>query len=72
MPFMDSQAGRETYGSGRYLDIEEQPEGNSIYLIDFNAAYNPYCAYGKGYSCPMTPRENRLGIPIPVGEKSFH
>jgi uncharacterized protein len=67
IPFIDSQAGRETYASGRYLDIEEHSD--DIYLVDFNAAYNPYCAYGKAYSCPMAPRENRLKIPIPAGEK---
>lgn len=69
MPFMDSRTGRETYGAGRYLDIEESPDG--IYTIDFNAAYNPSCAYGKAYSCPITPRENRLKTTIPVGEKSL-
>jgi uncharacterized protein len=67
LPFADSQSGSVTYGAGRYLDIEENKEG--IYIVDFNAAYNPFCAYGKSYSCPMTPRENRLRIPIPAGEK---
>jgi uncharacterized protein len=67
IPFIDSLAGRETYGAGRYLDIEENKEG--IYIVDFNAAYNPFCAYGKAFSCPMAPRENRLKIPILAGEK---
>jgi len=69
IPFRDKNAGKETYGGGRYLDVEENREG--IYVLDFNQVYNPYCAYGKSYSCPIPPLENSLSVAIPVGEKSF-
>ncbi len=69
LPFIDAGAGKETYGGGRFLDLEEKAEGD--YIVDFNQAYNPYCAYGKKYSCPVPPRENRLSVAIPAGEKIF-
>ncbi|HSR48966.1 MAG TPA: DUF1684 domain-containing protein [Anaerolineales bacterium] len=69
LPFADSLAGKETYGAGRYLEPEEQPDG--AFLIDFNLAYNPYCAYNENWSCPLTPAENRLKIPIRAGERIF-
>lgn len=69
LPFVDSQAGGETYGAGRYLEPEELPDGR--FLVDFNLAYNPYCAYNENWSCPLTPFENRLQVPIRAGEKSF-
>jgi uncharacterized protein (DUF1684 family) len=69
LPFVDSQAGDETYGAGRYLEPEEQPNGQ--FLIDFNMAYNPYCAYNEMWSCPLTPAENRLKVAIRAGEKNF-
>jgi uncharacterized protein (DUF1684 family) len=69
LPFADSLAGEETYGAGRYL--EPEPLGEGQFLIDFNLAYNPYCAYNDGWSCPMTPIENRLRVPIRAGEKVF-
>lgn len=67
LPFIDSLAGEETYGAGRYLEPEVLPDGN--FLIDFNLAYNPYCAYNEFYSCPLTPWENRLQVAIRAGEK---
>jgi uncharacterized protein (DUF1684 family) len=67
LPFVDSQAGKETYGAGRYLEPETLPNGKL--LVDFNYAYNPYCAYNDLYSCPLTPWENRLKVPIRAGEK---
>jgi hypothetical protein len=67
LPFVDSLAGKETYGAGRYL--EPQPIGKGKMLVDFNYAYNPYCAYNDRYSCPLTPWENRLKVPIRAGEK---
>jgi hypothetical protein len=67
IPFADSLAGQETYGAGRYLEPEAQPDG--LLGIDFNLAYNPYCAYNDRYSCPLTPAENRLKVPIRAGEK---
>ena len=70
LPFVDSLAGRETYPAGRYLEPEALP-GNR-FIIDFNLAYNPYCAYNELWSCPITPLENRLKVPIQAGEKMFH
>ncbi|MBE2234718.1 MAG: DUF1684 domain-containing protein [Anaerolinea sp.] len=70
LPFADSLAGSETYGAGRYLELE--PLGKGKFLVDFNYAYNPYCAYNEAWSCPVTPAENRLKAPIRAGEKIFH
>jgi uncharacterized protein len=70
LPFVDSQAGSDTYGAGRYL--EPQPVDKDHFLIDFNYAYNPYCAYNENWSCPITPADNRLKVPIRAGEKVFH
>ena len=69
VPFADSTSGAETYGSGRYL--EAAPLAGGKVLVDFNHAYNPYCAYNVQWSCPLTPFENRLRVPIRAGEKSF-
>ncbi len=69
LPFTDSLAGRETYPAGRYLEPELLPGGR--FLIDFNVAYNPYCAYNEHWSCPLTPFENRLKVPVRAGEKIF-
>ncbi len=69
LPFVDSLAGQETYPAGRYLEPELLPGG--LVLVDFNLAYNPYCAYNDHWSCPLTPAENRLRVPIRAGEKSF-
>lgn len=70
LPFVDSLAGVETYGAGRYLEPVKLPNGK--YLVDFNLAYNPYCAYNDAWSCPLTPWENRLKVPIRAGEKVFY
>jgi uncharacterized protein (DUF1684 family) len=69
LPFADSLAGKETYGAGRYLEPEQLPDGRL--LVDFNLAYNPYCAYNEHWSCPITPAENRLKVPIRAGERLF-
>lgn len=69
LPFVDALAGKETYGAGRYLEPEVLEDGQ--FLIDFNVAYNPYCAYNDLWSCPITPAENRLKVPIRAGEKIF-
>ena len=69
LPFVDSQAGTETYGAGRYLDPHQLPDGK--FLIDFNHAYNPYCAYNENWNCPLPPAENKLSVPIKAGEKNF-
>lgn len=67
IPFRDATSGNSTYGGGRYLDTQI-PDNNEI-LIDFNQAYNPYCAYSHRYSCPIPPAENTLDILIEAGEK---
>ena len=69
LPFVDSQAGPVTYGAGRYLEPERLEDGK--FLVDFNLAYNPYCAYNELYSCPLPPAENRISVPIAAGEKNF-
>ncbi len=69
LPFADGLAGKETYGAGRYLDPIAL--GNGKFLIDFNYAYNPYCVYNDRWSCPLTPAENRIQVPIRAGEKMF-
>lgn len=70
LPFVDSLAGKETYPAGRYLEPEEL--SGQRFFVDFNLAYNPYCAYNEMWSCPITPPENRLKVPIRAGEKLFH
>jgi uncharacterized protein (DUF1684 family) len=67
LPFVDSNADGDTYGAGRYIDPEEI--GGGKFHVDFNAAYNPTCVYGDGWSCPITPAENRLKVAIKAGEK---
>ncbi len=68
-PFNDLTNTKETYGGGRFIDLEI-PEGEEI-IIDFNQAYNPYCAYNHKYSCPIPPPENRLEIKINAGVKGY-
>ena len=62
LPFVDSLAGEETYPAGRYLEPDPLP--GDRFLVDFNMAYNPYCAYNEMWSCPLTPPENRLALPF--------
>lgn len=69
VPFTDHTNGSETYGGGRYMDIEI-PKGKQI-VIDFNKCYNPYCAYSTGWSCPIPPEENALDMPIRAGVKKY-
>ena len=69
LPFLDATNGIETYGGGRYIDLSI-PQGNQL-TIDFNTAYNPYCAYNEKYSCPIVPRENYLPLKINAGVKRF-
>lgn len=69
LPFTDLTSGDGSYGGGRYLD-QRIPEGNTL-IIDFNKAYNPYCAYNPRYSCPIPPKENDLLIRIEAGVKDF-
>ena len=69
LPFADATSGDETYGAGRYVEPEAQPDGTL--LVDFNYAYNPYCAYNEAWACPITPGENRLRVLIRAGELNF-
>jgi uncharacterized protein len=71
LAFADESSGIETYGAGRYLDVKKVPGATSIEL-DFNLAYNPYCAYSDSFSCPFPPKENILKVAILAGEKNFH
>ena len=72
IPFTDATSGEETYESGRYIDLETGDIKNDKVLIDFNKAYNPYCAYVSGkFNCPIPPAENRLAVAIRAGEKAF-
>lgn len=70
LAFGDQTSARETYGAGRYLDIVKVPGSNTI-TLDFNKAYNPYCAYTEKYSCPFPPAENLLEVSIEAGEKIY-
>jgi hypothetical protein len=69
LPFKDLTNGIETYGGGRYIDLRV-PEGDQL-TIDFNQAYNPYCAYSPRWSCPIPPAENHLDAAIRAGVKAF-
>lgn len=70
IPFTDETNGNETYGAGRYID-GRIPKGTTM-VLDFNKAYNPYCAYNKKYSCPIVPKENHVAVAIKAGVKKFH
>jgi len=65
LPFNDLTNGNETYAAGRYLDVDS-PNGDTI-ILDFNKAYNPYCAYNEKWSCPIPPKENNLNVAIKAG-----
>ena len=67
VPFNDATNGTDTYQGGRYLDLDRTPTG--LYEIDFNRAYNPYCAYNSTYECPYPPPSNRLKVAVTAGEK---
>ncbi|MGA0557335.1 DUF1684 domain-containing protein [Larkinella sp. VNQ87] len=71
LPFKDLTNGRETYGGGRYMDLRLGDIKEGKLILDFNKAYNPYCAYSDGYACPIPPRENHLAVRIPAGEKNY-
>lgn len=74
LPFRDGTSGEETYDAGRYIEVEPLGEQDGRYQIrvNFNLAYNPYCAYNEDWVCPVPPRENYLELPIRAGEKVFH
>jgi len=73
VPFRDLTSGMETYGAGRYIDlnadVDRTPDGR--WILDFNKAYNPWCAYNEDYTCPLVPKENWLEVPIYAGEKKY-
>jgi uncharacterized protein (DUF1684 family) len=70
--FTDETTGRETYGVGRYLDVgEEHPDPGHYYTLDFNRAYNPWCAYSDHYTCAVPRREDHLAVPLRVGELPY-
>ncbi len=69
LPFRDATSGTATYGAGRYLDLH--PNDDGTVTIDFNLAYNPFCAYSDAYSCALPPHENWLSVSITAGEKSY-
>ena len=71
LAFGDETSAGETYGAGRYLDVSKAPGANTI-TLDFNKAYNPYCAYVEKYSCPFPPPENLLKVALRAGEKVYH
>ena len=67
VPFLDATSGTDTYGAGRYLDIDADDDGT--WTLDFNLAYHPSCVYDPRFSCPLTPAENRLAIRVEAGER---
>lgn len=71
VPFLDEGSGELTYGGGRYIDCETTDIVDDKLVLDFNKAYNPYCAFSTGYSCPIPPRENTLQTTVAAGEKQF-
>jgi hypothetical protein len=70
--FTDLTTNKETYGVGRYLDFELNEDPNYLYKVDFNLAYNPYCAYSPEYSCAIPTKEDFIPVEIKAGEKKFH
>jgi uncharacterized protein (DUF1684 family) len=74
IPFKDATSGKETYGAGRYIDLEPDTDrtDEGKWVLDFNQAYNPWCVYSEAYTCPIVPVENWLELPIYAGEKDYH
>jgi len=73
IPFRDATSGKQTYGAGRYLDLrpEDHLKSEGKWIVDFNKAYNPWCAYNDNYACPFVPPENWLQVEILAGEKNY-
>jgi uncharacterized protein len=71
LPFKDLTTDRETYGGGRYIDLQLDDIKDNAIEIDFNKCYNPWCAYSDGFNCPIPPKENQLNIAIKAGEKNY-
>lgn len=72
LPFWDETNSVTSYGGGRYLDIRKSDLDSGNFQLDFNRAYNPWCAYSDGFSCPVPPPENRLSFEVRAGEQDFH
>ena len=73
VPFRDATSGQETYGAGRYIDLDaaRNRSADGKWVLDFNRAYNPWCVYSEDYTCPFVPQENRLAVPVRAGEKDY-
>jgi len=71
IPFNDLTNYETTYAGGRYLDLRMGDIKKDRIVLDFNKAYNPYCAFAEGYSCPIPPDENKLKVRIEAGEQMF-
>lgn len=71
VPYTDLTSGEESYGGGKYIEFYISDIKNNTVVLDFNKAYNPYCAYTSGYNCPIPPRENDLPVAVKAGEKAF-
>jgi uncharacterized protein len=71
VPFKDLTNGKESYGGGRYVDLQKTDIKDGKIVLDFNKCYNPYCAFAAGYSCPIPPKENYLNLAIEAGEMNF-
>jgi uncharacterized protein (DUF1684 family) len=71
VPFRDETNGQRTYGAGRYLDLEAEKDltTDEAWILDFNRAYSPFCAYSEAYECPLVPPENHLSVRIEAGEQ---
>ncbi len=73
VPFRDLTTGKETYGAGRYIDLQpyEHKTEQGTWILDFNKSYNPWCAYSQDYACPFVPPENWLKVEVRAGERNF-
>jgi uncharacterized protein (DUF1684 family) len=71
LPFKDDTNGAESYGGGRYMDVRISTVKDGKIILNFNKAYNPYCAYNEGFNCPIPPQENHLNLSIRAGERNF-
>lgn len=71
LPFKDATSAKETYGGGRYMDLRKGDIQDGHVTLDFNKAYNPYCAYQEGYPCPIPPKHNVLSVAVEAGEKVY-
>ena len=71
LPFKDKTNGIDSYGGGRYIDLRTGDINGDTVILDFNKAYNPYCAYSNGYHCPIPPATNHMSAKIEAGEKNF-